>query len=171
VAHSLVASTASFSARAVVSGHVERARDMDLPGGIRPGQSIGDDVLDDVHKERDLGITAPLQVFRGAHEHGHVPDPGPLAPVQDVFDVLGPVLVSQARTGHPHLPCPAAVAVHDQPDVPGQRDTRQFPAQLAGEQAIGKIAQHASNLLPAGRPGLMCWIPGLPVEAVACLRP
>ena len=29
------------------------------------------------------------------------------------------------------LPCPAAVAVHDQPDVPGQRGIGQFPAQLA----------------------------------------
>jgi hypothetical protein len=33
-----------------------------------------------------------LQVFRGAHDHGHVPDPGPLAPAQDVLDVLGPYL-------------------------------------------------------------------------------
>jgi hypothetical protein len=36
--------------------------------------------------------------------------------------------------------------------VPGQRDTGQLPAQLAGVQAIGKIAQHhASNLRPANR--------------------
>ena len=73
--------------------HVECARDMDLSGGRRPGQPDGDDVFDDLHEERDLGVTAPLQVLRGAQEHGHVPDPGPLAPVQDIFDVLGPVLV------------------------------------------------------------------------------
>src|ERR1700733_8571556 len=49
-----------------------------------PVARVGDDVLDDLHEERDLGVTAPLQVLRRAHEHGHVPDPGPLAPVQDV---------------------------------------------------------------------------------------
>ena len=125
---------------------------MDLPGGLRPGQPGGEDVFYDLHKERDLGVTAPLQVFRGAHEHGHVPDPGPLAPVQDGLDVLGSVLVPQAGTGQSQLPCPAAVAVYDQPDVPGQRDTGQLPAQLAGVQAISKIAQrHASNLRPANR--------------------
>lgn len=86
---------------------------MDLSAGLWPGQPTGDDVFDDLHEECDLGVTAPLQVFRGAHKHGHVTDPSPLAPVQDVFDVLGPVLASQAGTGEAHLPCPAAVAVHD----------------------------------------------------------
>ena len=123
------------------------SRDMDARGGLRPRQPVGDDVLDDLHEERDLGVTAPLPVLRRAHEHGHVPDPGPLAPVQDVLDVLGPVPVPQAGTGQSQLPCPAAAAVHDQPDVPGQRDTGQLPAQLTGDRSGrgGRVAGEGAS--------------------------
>ena len=148
--------------------HIERARGMDLPGGLWPGQPDGDDVLDDLHEERDLGVTAPLQVLRGAHEHGHVPDPGPLAPVQDVLDVLGSVLVPQAGTGQPRLPGPAAVAVHDQRDVPGQGGAGQLPAQLAGIQAIGKIAQHIPNLPTASQAGVHPWWGALSRDCLSC---
>jgi hypothetical protein len=40
------------------------SRDMDARGGLRPRQPVGDDVLDDLHEERDLGVTAPLPVLR-----------------------------------------------------------------------------------------------------------
>ena len=65
-----------------------------------------------------------------------------------------PQLPSPAIAATMASPCPCSssrsFAVHDQSDVRGQRDTGQLPAQLAGVQAIGKIARHASNLLPTG---------------------
>jgi hypothetical protein len=61
-----------------------------------PGQPAGDDIFDDLHQDRDLGIAASLQVLGGAREHGHMPDAGPLAPAQNVLGVLGPVFVPQA---------------------------------------------------------------------------
>ncbi len=120
---------------------------MELPAGIRPGEVLGDHLLDDVHEEGHLGLASSLQVLRRADEHGDMRDGQSLAPGQDVFDVLGTVLVAQARVAHAHLPGPASVPVHDEADVAGQSPCCRLSAQTPGVQGVEGIGDtHAGSL-------------------------
>ncbi len=119
---------------------------MHLPGWLGCGDPGHHDLLDDVHQRRDLGVIAPGQVLRRAHEDGDVPDPGRLAPGQGIPDVLGSVPVAVAGAGQARLLGPAPVAVDDQPDVPRQRTPGQLPAQPPAVEADGELAErHAAE--------------------------
>jgi hypothetical protein len=75
---------------------------------------------------------------------------GAAAPLQDVFDMLGPVLVSQAGTSEAHLPGPAAVAVHDRRRLgPGVR-AQAGPSATASAPASEEI-RYGTSAFPARR--------------------
>jgi hypothetical protein len=62
--------------------------------------------------------------------------PGGLAPGQDLLGVLGAGAVAQARVGHARLAGPAAVAVHDQPDVLWELPREDLAAQPTGVERV-----------------------------------
>src|SRR5260370_23591526 len=109
-----------------VRQYVEVASDVNLPGGV-VAELVLDDLLDHLHQERDLGVCAVGEVLGRADEHGDVPDPGLLAPVQHVLDVVGPVLVAQARIGHALPAGPPPGAPMTLPPGPGIRPPPRGP--------------------------------------------
>jgi hypothetical protein len=107
--------------RGGVRQEIQQAGDVDLPAAARLGQPACGDLLGDLHQVGDFGIASLDEVLGRAEEYRHVPDAGGLTPSEQLLNVLGAVLVTDARIGVALFAGPSAVAVHHHPDMPWQR--------------------------------------------------
>lgn len=134
--------------RGGVGQGVKAPGDVHPPAARRPGQALGDDVLDHLHQVVHLGRWPLAQVVGRGNEDRHVPDAEAGAPAQDLLDVLAAVAMADAGIAHAHLSGPPAVAVHDQRDVPRHGPAGQPRAQPPRVERVDRITQeHAYNLV------------------------